>query len=101
MFGKKEDSDIRENKNVICVDREFDDVVRRDIKIMISTAFIILEANMRKIRCDVGLSELSISLIKKKASQMKLELNNFIDSQVNRIIDDSKVQEQSGCQVPE
>lgn len=100
VFVKDEYRNINE-KRVDFVDSEFDEAVRRDMKIMIAKAFISLEARMRDIRRDGSLSKMSISRIEKKASQMKQEIDSFIDSQVSRIIADSKVRKQNDSQVPE
>lgn len=72
------------------MDEEFNDLMLKDIRIEISKAFILLEANIRKLtkrRIDAK----QITSIQNKAEQMKKEINSFIDSQVERILKESKL----------
>lgn len=72
------------------VDNEFNNIMTEDVKVMIAKAFISLEAGLRRGKLWNELSGTEIELVEKKASQMKREINDFIDSQKQRIIDDSK-----------
>mgnify|MGYP001137389461 CR=1 FL=1 len=67
-------------------DKEFNSILLRDIKMDISKAFILLEANMREFPQLKNNNEMKSLLVKKKANQMKAEINNFIDFQVDMII---------------
>lgn len=67
-------------------DKEFNSILLRDIKLDISKAFILLEANMREFPPLKNNNEMKSLLVKKKANQMKAEINDFIDAQVEMII---------------
>ena len=71
------------------VDERFEEILLRDIKTHISEAFLDLEANMR-----IGehgttryLNKEEVSVVETKANQMKTEINEFIDSQLKRVIE--------------
>ena len=77
----------------IRLDEQFDSMMVCDLKVKIAEAFLELEKNIRV--CEWGTQKLDaqdIRLVKEKANQMKGELTNFIDSQVYRLINESKVQ---------
>ncbi len=72
------------------VDKEFNRLMLCDMKIKIAEAFIHLESNIRSVTDNVG-EDLQINLhfkelVEQKAGQMKGELDAFIDSQSERII---------------
>ena len=73
-------------------DERFDEIMVKEVKLKIAEAFLELEAYLRETPCGMKetVGEKSCGLVKEKANQMKMEINNFIDSQVNRIIDQSK-----------
>lgn len=56
-----------------------------DVKVKIAEAFINLESNIRSISDTVDVKLHFKELVEKKASQMKNELDIFIDSQTERI----------------
>ncbi|MBQ6994992.1 MAG: hypothetical protein IJN64_10970 [Lachnospiraceae bacterium] len=68
-------------------DEEFNLIVLTDVRIKISEAFIRLEAELRNNRLSDPLMEQDVlkNIVDVKASQMKREINFFIDSQVDRI----------------
>lgn len=66
------------------VDQEFNEIILKNIKLEISKAFILLEANLKK--CPMNdLDEDQKRLIKSLASDMELEIMFFINSQVERL----------------
>lgn len=69
-------------KKIIC-DKEFNKITRKTIRNKIDKAFIALEYNLSLI--DKGMDEETLKFIEEKASQMKKEINSFIDSQIERI----------------
>lgn len=71
------------------MDHDFNHIAATDVKVSIATAFILLEAGLKEAANYGQFSEQEISLLEKKASQMKQEINGFIDSQKQRIIDDA------------
>lgn len=73
------------------VDHDFNYIMETDVKIAIATAFIFLEAGLNQAENYGKLSEMGLLLLEKKASQMKREINGFIDSQKQRIIESSKI----------
>lgn len=79
------------------VDEEFNEIMLKDMRLVISKAFIILEANMKKLM-KKPLDEKQINLIENKANQMKKETSTFIDSQVERIISGLRLPEEIGFQ---
>lgn len=79
------------------VDEEFNEIMLKDMRLAISRAFIILEANMKKLM-KKPLDEKQIHLIDNKANQMKAEMSAFIDSQVERIISGLGLPEEIGFQ---
>lgn len=84
------------------VDREFDKTMLITMKKIVAEAFLELEGNIRiKYRETRKMGELEISLINQKANQMKEEISNFIDSQVQRIIAESSGHLQFECQETE
>ena len=72
-----------------------------DIKVLIAKAFLSLEASMRLGKPYEKFCEYEVRLVEKKASQMKQEINDFIDSQKQRIIDSSEARGRNNSQVPE
>lgn len=70
-------------------DERFDKIVLHEIRSNIAEAFLDLETNLRMetINRSVKDNPLAKELIHEKANQMKTEINDFIDSQVSRIID--------------
>lgn len=77
------------------VDREFDKTMLITMKKIVTEAFLELEGNIRiNYRETRKMGELEISLINRKANQMKEEISNFIDSQVQRIIGESSAHSQ-------
>ncbi len=74
----------------IDVDKEFDSIVLRDIKLDISKAFILLEANMMEFLPLKNNDEKQSLLVGEKANQMKNEINHFIDVQVKMIAERKK-----------
>ena len=85
----------------LVVDHDFNHIMATDVKVSIATAFILLEAGLKEAANYGRFSGREISLLEKKASQMKQEVNNFIDSQKQRIIAASEAQWHNGFQVPE
>lgn len=83
------------------VDCEFNNIMTEDVKVVIAKAFISLEAGLRHGKLWEEFSKSEIELVEKKASQMKQEINDFIDSQKQRIIAASKAQWHNGSQVLE
>lgn len=79
------------------VDEEFNEIMLKDMRLVISKAFVILEANMKKLT-KKPLDEKQINLIENKANQIKKEMSTFIDSQVERIISGSRLPEEIGFQ---
>ena len=71
-------------------DCKFDKIMTEDVKVLIAEAFLSLESNMRAGKPDKGLSEYEIFLVEGKAIRMKQEINDFIDSQKQRIISASE-----------
>lgn len=69
---------------VITVDKEFNELMNRDIKEKISYAFISLSANFNKLGPG-PLSESELKIVEDKADQMKNEINHFIDLQVEML----------------
>ena len=67
-------------------DKEFNSIMLRDIKLDISNAFILMEANMREILFCKHIDEKQALIIKKKAEQMKEEINTFINAQVEMTV---------------
>lgn len=84
-------------KLTIKVDEEFNSIVLRDIKLDISKAFISIEANLRSLQFPGSITEHQMLLIKEKALQMKNELNDFIDAQVNSIVGGTRLQAGTGA----
>ncbi len=72
------------------VDAEFNHLMLCDIKVKIAEAFINLESNIRSISDTVDVKLRFKELVEQKASQMKNELDIFIDSQTERIINSLK-----------
>ena len=70
------------------VDRKFDRLMLYDIKVKIAEAFIDLESNIRPVS-DIAGTDFK-ELVEKKTEQMKKELETFIDSQAERIINTLK-----------
>ena len=70
------------------VDRKFDHLMLCDIKVKIAEAFIDLESNIRPVSNIDGTD--FKELVEKKTEQMKKELNTFIDSQAERIVNTLK-----------
>lgn len=70
------------------VDIKFNQIVKKDIKNMIAIAFNDLAFNLEE-RMTMKVDEESCECVKKKACQMKEEINNFIDTQVKNIIEDN------------
>ena len=83
------------------VDNEFNNIMTEDVKILIARAFISLESGMRRGRLWEKFHASDVELLERKASQMKQEINDFIDSQKQRIITASEVRWHNGFQVPE
>lgn len=76
---------------IIETDREFNQLMRCDIKIKIAEAFIRLESNIRPTTDIItGMNLHFKELVEQKAEQMKGELSAFIDSQSERIINSLK-----------
>ena len=71
-------------------DREFNQLMRRDIKIKIAEAFIHLESNIYPVTDAVGANPCCKELVEQKTVQMKEELAAFIDAQSERIINSMK-----------
>lgn len=71
------------------------------IKNNIAEAFNALEADMRWVNPEKQLNDKKLSIIERKASQMKKELNLYIDSQVDRIKTGSENREHTEHQVIE
>lgn len=69
------------------VDKEFNEIVSKDIKLAISKAFILLEANIRESSPQRRLTERQIDLIRYKAIDMEIETVSFIRSQMKQIED--------------
>lgn len=92
---------LQESSKPIISDRGFNIIMMGDIKVIIAEAFISLEAGLRLESPYQELSEYGIALVEKKASQMKQEINDFIDSQKQRIIDASELRGRNGFQAPE
>lgn len=92
---------FQEPSKTIIPDRGFNIIMTGDLKVIIAEAFISLEAGMRFGMPYREFSEYEIALVEKKASQMKQEINDFIDSQKQRIIDASEVRGRNGFQVSE
>ena len=80
------------------VDKKFDEIMLKETKLKIAEAFLDLESQIRISELGtlgkIGENSLS-EIVKEKANQMKQELNQFIDSQVDRIIGFSDIQEYS------
>ncbi len=85
----------------ITADSEFNNIMTEEVKVIIAKAFISLEAGLRRGKLWKGFSGAEIDLVERKASQMKKEVNAFIDSQKQRIIAASEVRWHNGSQVPE
>lgn len=85
----------------IAVDNEFNNIMTEEVKVIIAKAFISLEAGLRRGKLWSGFSGTEIELVERKASQMKKEVNDFIDSQKQRIIAASEARWHNGSQVPE
>ena len=92
---------LERHTNQIAVDCKFNNIMTEDVKVAIAKAFISLEAGLRHGKLWEEFSESEIELVEKKASQMKQEINHFIDSQKQRIIAASEAQWHNGPQVPE
>lgn len=79
-------------------DQKFDEIMLKEAKLKIAEAFLDLESQIRISELGtlgkIGENSLS-EIVKEKANQMKQELNQFIDSQVDRIIGFSDIQEHS------
>ncbi len=84
------------NDHRFVVDYEFNHIMATDVKVSIAAAFILLEAGLKEAANYGRLSESSISLLEKKTGQMKQEINDFIDSQKQRVIEGAKAREQAG-----
>lgn len=78
------------NNHRFVVDHEFNHIMATDVKVSIAAAFILLEAGLKEAVNYRKLSEQEIALLEKKASRMKQEINDFIDSQKQRIIEGAK-----------
>ena len=75
------------------IDERFDEILIKEIPLKISEAFLDLELELKKTFYPCKSSnEKEIKMVKKKANQMKTELNAFIDSQVERITFQSNTQ---------
>ena len=85
----------------LSVDRKFNSIMAEDVKVLIAEAFLSLESGMGSRHPDVCLSEYEVFLVEEKASRMKQEISDFIDSQKQRIMDASKARERNGFPVPE
>ena len=90
------DMHVYEASNRIIPDREFNNIMTGDVKVVIAEAFISLEAGLRLGKPEQELSNWEIALIEKKASQMKREVSDFIDSQKQRIIAASEARWHNG-----
>lgn len=67
-------------------DKRFDELMLKDIKLHISEAFIDLEEKLRVYEFKTkDINHYDKNIVKEKANQMKVEINTFIDSQVERI----------------
>ena len=80
------------------LDKRFDEITIKEIPLKITEAFLELETEIRITPLGVMCpNEEDIVLIKEKANQMKLSINNFIDSQLKRIIDASENLSSNEC----
>lgn len=82
-------------------DEKFNRIMLETIRNDIAEAFNTIEAQMRLRNPQIPLNEMQISIIERKASQMKKELILYIDSQVERIITCSENRELTGNQASE
>ena len=81
------------------VDKHFDEITMHDLKSKIADAFLDFESKLRV--SDYGIHSIGnaeCEAVRKKANQMKQEVNKFIDSQVERIICESAIQSHSDFQ---
>ena len=69
---------------------KFNKIMTEDVKVLIAEAFLSLESGMRAGNPDKGLSEYETFIVEGKADQMKKEINEFVDSQKQRIISASE-----------
>ena len=84
------------------VDQRFDEILIKEVPLKVTEAFLDLEMKIRvSEHMTVAMTGEVEEIIKKKANQMKIELNNFIDSQVERIISRSNIQVNSDFLNPE
>ena len=77
------------------VDKRFDEIMLNEAKQKIAEAFLELESGIRilEFKTMEKIEEKILrDLVKNKANQMKRELNQFIDSQVERIINEKVIQ---------
>ena len=81
---------MSETNNKHCIDEEFNEIMSKDVRIMISAAFITLEANIKKATKEPLDAEF-LNFIEHKANQMKNKISIFINSQVERIINESRL----------
>lgn len=72
------------------VDAEFNHLMLCDVRVKIAEAFINLESGIRTVSDKVDADLHFKELVDQKASQMKKELDIFIDSQAERIINSLK-----------
>lgn len=76
--------------NKLRTDERFNEIIIKEIPLKIAEAFLDLEKNVRVIKYETSkLSNVEVEVIKRKANQMKEEINTFIDSQINRITNGS------------
>ena len=71
------------------IDEKFNRIMLETIKNDIAGAFNSLETEIRWMEPQRALDDTMISIIERKASQMKKEINRYIDSQAERIIEHS------------
>ncbi|MBQ8559085.1 MAG: hypothetical protein IJ439_03770 [Tyzzerella sp.] len=72
------------------VDTKFDEIMLKDTKLKIAEAFLHLEMQMRIRKPKNRISPMEKRIIEEKANQLKKEINIFIDSQLERIINSSE-----------
>lgn len=81
------------------IDEQFNEIVRKDVKEKIAEAFISLAANLNQFK-PLGVQQEVEVLYKEKASQMKTEINQFIDSLLVAMTEKA-IGQGCVCQVPE
>lgn len=72
------------------IDTKFNEIMLKDIKLKIAEAFLHLEMQMRIRKFKNMISPMEKRIIEEKANQLKKEINIFIDSQLERIINSSE-----------